>query len=172
MCDLMKKLEQKQNSVTVDQLSLKCRYHKKEDEKFDDDSFLKEFKCLELFHSLYPMVLALMYDANFSEDELVLTCPNSENTVTVRLFLEPVKGIDFWINTVKEMLRPLRPMDVVTSTVCAEVISVKVNVMWVVRWEMFFGGILRGLCVLRPSTQCSQLFCIQMDVRAAHAQVM
>ena len=125
MCDLMKKLEQKQNSVTVEQLSLKCRYHKKEDEKFDDDSFLKEFKCLELFHSLYPMVLALMYDANFSEDELVLTCPNSENTVTVRMFLEPVKGIDFWINSVKEMLRPLRPMDVVNSTVCVEVISVK-----------------------------------------------
>ena len=48
MCDLMKKLEQKQNSVTVEQLSLKCRYHKKEDEKFDDDSFLKEFKCLEV----------------------------------------------------------------------------------------------------------------------------
>jgi len=52
MCDLMKKLEQKQNSVTVDQLSLKCRYHKKEDEKFDDDSFLKEFKCLEFFFLL------------------------------------------------------------------------------------------------------------------------
>ena len=125
MCDLTKSLERKNNGVAVGQLSVKCRYHKKEDEKFNNDNFLKDFKCLELFHSLYPMVLALMYDANFTDDELVLSCPNSENTVAVRLFLEPVKGVHAWINRVKEMLRPLRPMDVVNSTVCAEVISIK-----------------------------------------------
>lgn len=125
MCDLMKTLEKQNNTVSVGQMTLKCRYHKSENEQFTDNTFLNDFKCMELFHSLYPMVLALMYDAKFKEDELILTCPNTENTVKVRLFLEPVGGLLALVNTIKEVLRPLRPMDVVNSVVCIEVIDTK-----------------------------------------------
>ena len=125
MCSLMKSLQENQNTVTVGQMSLKCRYHKNENEQFEEGGYLNEFKCMELFHSLYPIVLALMYDAQFSEDELFLTCPDSENTVKVRLYLEPVTGMYAFVNTIKELLRPLRPMDVVHSVVCVEVIEVK-----------------------------------------------
>jgi len=125
MCSLMKELYANHNTVSIEQMTLKCRYHKSEGEQFTENNFLNNFKCMELFHSLYPMVLALMYDAQFKEDELVLTCPNTENTVKVRLFLEPVGGLLALVNTVKEILRPLRPMDVVHSVVCVEVIDVK-----------------------------------------------
>ncbi|KMP10629.1 hypothetical protein UZ36_07040 [Candidatus Nitromaritima sp. SCGC AAA799-C22] len=125
MCNLMKEMNANHNTVTIGQMTLKCRYHKNEQEQFTENTFLKSFKCMELFHSLYPMVLALMYDAKFEDDELELTCPNAENTVKVRLFLEPVGGLLALVNAVKEVLRPLRPMDVVHSVVCVEVLDVK-----------------------------------------------
>ena len=100
MCSLMKELYANHNTVSIEQMTLKCRYHKSEGEQFTENNFLNNFKCMELFHSLYPMVLALMYDAQFKEDELVLTCPNTENTVKVRLFLEPVGGLLALVNTV------------------------------------------------------------------------
>lgn len=126
MCELMKQLNREHKNFEIKDLLVKCRYHTKKSEKFTHESILRVAKCLELFHAVYPKVLALMCDARFSEDELVMNCPNSENTVTIHLFTVPIKGIvkRFW-NTIKDFLRPIYPMDVVRVVVNVKVLSVK-----------------------------------------------
>lgn len=126
MCELLNQLNRERKALEVRELSSRCRYHRKKSEKFSHDTILRKFRCLELFHAIYPKVLGLMYDARFSEDELVINCPNSENTVTVRLYTQPVKGMlrCLW-NKAKELLHPLRPMDIIKVVVNVKVLSVK-----------------------------------------------
>ena len=124
MCDILKQLESAPGGLEVCELSSKCRYHKKSPERFSHNRILKDFKCLELFHTVYPKILALMYDGEFVAKELMCKCPNAENTVTVRLYSKPVRSISLRIlNRIKQILYPIRPMDVVNCTVYIEVLS-------------------------------------------------
>lgn len=126
MCKLLKQLESEKKSLEVSELFATCRYHKKKLERFEYGNIFKGFKCLELFHAVYPKVLALMYGANFLEEELVMLCPHYKNTVTVRLYGKPVKSVTSrFLNKVKQLLHPLRPMDIVNCVVYVEILSVE-----------------------------------------------
>lgn len=128
MCELVAQLEREGKALAVTGLTMKCRYHKKVQEKYSLADCGGDFKCLELFHTIYPRLLALMYGAALPDEELTLSCPNVENTVTVRLRTKPPGSIVRRIfNRVKRMLLFLRPMDIVKVDAFAEVMSVTGN---------------------------------------------
>ena len=125
MCELLKQVERDKKTLKVSELAMRCRYHKNNQQRYGFNEYFKDFKCLELFHAIYPKALALMYDGLFSDKELIINCPNIDNTVTVRLVTEPVRSIvKKTVNRVKEFLWILRPMDVVKIVVFVEVVSV------------------------------------------------
>ena len=125
MCELLKQLESEKKSLEVKELSSSCRYHKRSPERFICGDIFKGFKCLELFHAVYPKVLALMYGARFSEEELIMRCPHYKDTVTVRLYSKSIKSIiRRFLNKVKQLLHFLYPMDVVNQVVYVEILSV------------------------------------------------
>ena len=124
MCELMKYMQAEKKSLKLVELTRKCRYHKKINQDYVFDENFRGFKCLELFNAVYPKVLALMYDGIFSEEELLVSCPNVENSVKVRIVTRPPHLFKRIINKAKRMVWFLRPMDVVSCIVSIEVISV------------------------------------------------
>lgn len=128
MCALLEQLEREGKTLAVAELTAKCRYHRKIREQYSLADCCGDFRCLELFHAVYPRLLALMYDAVLPAEELRMSCPEVENTVTVRLVSAPPRSIARrLINLVKERLLFLRPMDFVKVDVFAEVVSVAGN---------------------------------------------
>lgn len=125
MCELLRYLDMKKNGIEVKELTFKCRYHKKKLEWFKHGNIFRGFRCLELLHAIYPRILALMYDAQIPNDEFILNCPSAENTVTIHIYTQPIKGvIRCCMNIVKRLLSPLYPMDVIKIVVFCKVISI------------------------------------------------
>lgn len=128
MCELLEQLVREGKTLTVTELTTKCRYHRNIQERYALADGCGDFRCLELFHALYPRLLALMYGAVLPVEELTLSCPDVGNTVTVCLVTKPPRSIvRRIINRVKQWLLFIRPMDIVKVDVWAEVLSVTGN---------------------------------------------
>ncbi len=127
MCDVLNFMEENKRSLQITKLPAKCRYHRSQDKKYRHNDYLKNFNCLELFHSVYPRALALMYGGVLQSDDLLLRCPNIDNGVTARILAKPVNGLMGLGNRIKSFLRFLRPMDIVDSIVSVEIKSVMGN---------------------------------------------
>ncbi|MCP4369911.1 MAG: TIGR04076 family protein [Deltaproteobacteria bacterium] len=76
-------------SVQVSEIIFPCRYHKSK-KAFKSDSFLPDGFCPHLYRSIYPEILAVMYNAKESED-LRIRHPGSG--LNISLSIEKVNKI-------------------------------------------------------------------------------
>lgn len=57
-----------------------CKYHKRRGQEFYPNDLVRGF-CSQAFFTAYPYCLALLYNAIFKKDIIVLSCPNPEGII-------------------------------------------------------------------------------------------
>ncbi|MBL7071559.1 MAG: hypothetical protein ISS26_05265 [Candidatus Omnitrophica bacterium] len=72
----------KNRSVSVEDIEARCRYHKKKSSYAD--SLLPGDFCMDIFHLIYPQVLALLYSSDKKMNNFTYSCPISGERVTIK----------------------------------------------------------------------------------------
>lgn len=120
-CDLYQEME----SVEIQNMLAKCRYHKKKD-NFPAEHLKEKFGCLPLFHALYPHFLSALYGGQYDNASALMKCPGVESSVTVELKVVPIRIPHIWVmNKIKALLHFLYPTDRIENDISFHVVETK-----------------------------------------------
>lgn len=114
MCELIKRLNNGSVlGLKVNDFLKGCSYHRKKYQNYSSQSLLFDFKCLELFHAIYPKYLAIVYNGKFKSEELTVRCPGYYNNVRLNVTIKRRDFLNTLINFIKRLLRPVLPSDII-----------------------------------------------------------
>lgn len=109
-------------SISVKEFKKKCGFHKTGREAYTETQLGPHDFCIDAYYTIYPYLLALLYDANF-KDELILKCPNLLEPIYMKLKVR-YKKIKPVLNVLEKTLRVLgSPKDAIDKIIQVEIIK-------------------------------------------------
>lgn len=107
--------------VELDSYTIRCKYHKKyRKNKYDFYNIAPKGLCPDLFYTIYPHCLALLYDAKV---DTVLYCPNPEADIKIKIKVKPMVLKQLLNKTEKLARKYWRPLSLTDKRIIIEVIN-------------------------------------------------